>query len=167
MKKSNKYFSGFTLVEMMVVVAIIAILASVFLIGLQGFRGSAYDSRRLSDLQKIQSYLELYYNQQRQYPNTSDWATLQADIKGAQIGVNQLPNDPVSGQTYSYAPCLTGSNIAQSYVLSAIMSDKSSSIVQNQASVNPLCGNGSEVAACPGAPTSLGGSNNGQYCVSP
>ncbi|MEK7593179.1 MAG: type II secretion system protein, partial [Patescibacteria group bacterium] len=40
---------GFTLIEMLIVIAIISILASVFLVGLRGFRGGAYDSRRMMD----------------------------------------------------------------------------------------------------------------------
>ena len=111
---------GFTLVEMLVVVAIIGILASVFLIGLRGFRGSAYDARRLSDLQKVQGYLELYYNKNREYPNASTWAELQTALV-ADAGVSAIPNDPLSAQTYEYA---ADSSDFQSYVLGATLSDE-------------------------------------------
>lgn len=126
MRKINSQ-KGFTLVEMLVVVAIIAILSSVFLVGLRGFRGSAYDSRRLSDLQKVQSYLELYYNQNREYPNASTWADLNAVIKAASIGVSGLPEDPTAKDDANLGYQYAVSTSLQSYVLGARLSDVKSS----------------------------------------
>lgn len=125
----KKTFSqkGFTLVEMLIVVAIIAILASVFLVGLRGFRGSAYDSRRLSDLQKVQSYLELYYNKLRTYPTeATTWDgtdSLEAELGAAGIGVTALPTDP-GGLNYYYQPCRTG----QGYLLVALITSGSKTL---------------------------------------
>lgn len=117
---------GFTLVEVLVVVAIISILASVFLVGLRGFRGGAYDSRRLGDLQKVQSYLEIYYNKDRRYPSSSTWSELSSAITTAGIGVTSIPNDPISSQTYYYGV----SSDRQSYVLGAKISDPDSSLLK-------------------------------------
>jgi len=128
----NKKIAGFTLIEMLVVVAIIAILASVFLIGLRGFRGSAYDSRRLSDLQKVQSYLELYYNQGRAYPNASTWDELNTELSGAGLGITSIPNDPLSSQSYYYGV----DDDFQSYVLGAMLSDPSSSLLTETADID-------------------------------
>lgn len=113
---------AFTLIEMLIVIAIIAILASVFLVGLRGFRGGAYDARRMADLQKNQSYLEIYYTQNRQYPNVSDWSTLQTALINAGVGITALPNDPLPGQTYYYG---VDSTDFQSYVLGARFSTPS------------------------------------------
>ena len=52
---------GFTLIEILIVVAIIAILASVVLIGLGPTQRSGRDARRISDLSEISNALELYY----------------------------------------------------------------------------------------------------------
>ncbi|MDI6717802.1 MAG: prepilin-type N-terminal cleavage/methylation domain-containing protein [Patescibacteria group bacterium] len=113
---------GFTLIEMLIVIAIIAILASVFLVGLRGFRGSAYDSRRIADLQKVQSYLETIYTQTRAYPAATSWSDLQTQIVNANLGISNVPNDPLSessGQNYIYCYETAGK---QGYILGAVLS---------------------------------------------
>jgi len=111
-----KNIKGFTLIEMLIVIAIISILASVFLVGLRGFRAGAYDSRRMADMQKVQSYLEIYYTRNRQYPNVSTWSALQSELVNSEVGISAIPNDPVPGQTYYYG---IDSSDFQSYVLGA------------------------------------------------
>lgn len=144
--KSNK---GFTLIEMLVVVAIIAILASVFLVGLRGFRGSAYDSRRLADLQKVQSYLELYYNQERSYPqNIGSWDQLEDAVVENLEGISKLPDDPISAQHYGYASCGT-----QGYALNALLSDPNASVIEDSLLAEDMaaCGefsNGTSKSLC-------------------
>ena len=113
---------GFTFIEMFIVIAIISILASVFLVGLRGFRAGAYDARRLADLQKVQSYLEIYYTKNRAYPNVSattasGWISLQNELVSADVGVTAIPNDPLSGSGLYYYYGVDGD--LQSYVLGA------------------------------------------------
>lgn len=59
---------GFTLIELLVVIAIISLLSSVVLASLSGARSSARDARRLQDMKQIQTALEMYYNNNGQYP---------------------------------------------------------------------------------------------------
>ena len=68
---------AFTLVELLVVVAIIAILASALLVGLGGARQKARDARRIADLRNVQSALEVYYARNNQYPAATDWSGLE------------------------------------------------------------------------------------------
>src|ERR1700685_3626124 len=62
---------GFTLIEILIVVAIIAILASIVLVGLGPTQESGRDARRLSDLHEVQNGLELFYNKCGFYPGSA------------------------------------------------------------------------------------------------
>lgn len=53
---------GFTLIEMLVVVAIIGLLASVVIVGLGDARKKARDARRLSEVNSIRNWAEANYN---------------------------------------------------------------------------------------------------------
>jgi len=55
MKKGNK--KGFTLVELLVVIAILAILATVSVVGYSSFTQKARDSRAQQELTQIHSYI--------------------------------------------------------------------------------------------------------------
>lgn len=61
---------GFTLVELLVVVAIIGILATIAFLYLPLARAKARDAKRLSAMSDLKNALELYYNDQQQpsYP---------------------------------------------------------------------------------------------------
>ena len=61
---------GFTLIELLVVIAIIGILSSVVLASLNSARKRARDTRRLSDMNQIQTALEYYYDNHGRYPQS-------------------------------------------------------------------------------------------------
>jgi prepilin-type N-terminal cleavage/methylation domain-containing protein len=67
MKKSNK--KGFTLVELLVVVAIIGILAAIAIPQFAKYRQRAQDSSALSDLKTIRLEAEAVYADRFAYPN--------------------------------------------------------------------------------------------------
>ena len=56
------------MIEILIVVAIIGILASVVLVGLGPTQQSGRDARRLSDLHEVQNAIELYYQKYGIYP---------------------------------------------------------------------------------------------------
>ncbi|OGE78208.1 MAG: hypothetical protein A2751_03565 [Candidatus Doudnabacteria bacterium RIFCSPHIGHO2_01_FULL_46_14] len=60
--------SGFTLIELLVVISVIGLLASVILISLNSARAKARDAKRIADIRQIQKALELYYDQNNEYP---------------------------------------------------------------------------------------------------
>lgn len=109
---------GFTLIEILIVVAIIAILASVVLVGLGPTQSLGRDARRVSDLHEVQNGLELYYNAKGAYPVVASggWAALTTALTGASIQINSVPQDPSGGSaTYQYGTDTGGTT----YVLGA------------------------------------------------
>lgn len=133
---------GFTLIEILIVVAIIAILASVVLVGLGPTQQSGRDARRLSDIRQIQTGLELYFSKCGYYPGTvqsaspcgSFSATNFVGLSGASgaltqsgIGISTIPNDPTAGHQYYYATGNSGAN----YILAATLENKSNSAFVN------------------------------------
>ena len=66
----NQKRKGFTLIELMVVVAIMGLLAALAVISLNNARERARDARRISDIKQIQTALEMYYLDNHGYPTT-------------------------------------------------------------------------------------------------
>lgn len=61
---------GFTLVELMVVIAIIALLTSIITSSLFGSRAKARDAKRISDIGQLQLTLAIFFDRCKQYPAT-------------------------------------------------------------------------------------------------
>ena len=106
--KSQK---GFTLIEMVIVIAVIGILMGLVFNGTRSVQSNARDTRRLADLKKIQTYLELYYNKCNYYPGTtascqkstpSNWAGLKIAL-GLVADSGDIPENDPSGNSYYYA----------------------------------------------------------------
>jgi len=99
-------FKGFTLVELLVVMSIIAILAALSIFALSGAREAARDTRRKSDLQSVAAALELYKADCNFYPSSIPSSgtvfTGTACSMGANIYMQAIPDDPQSTQDYAY-----------------------------------------------------------------
>jgi prepilin-type N-terminal cleavage/methylation domain-containing protein len=93
---------GFTLIEMLIVITIIALLASLILVGMGGARAKARDARRIADLRDVQNALELYYSSNSAYPDATTWSALATQLES--VNVNKLPNDPNANDSYEYCP---------------------------------------------------------------
>ena len=70
LKIKNSRKSGFSLVELLVVITIIAILSVVAYSALGGQTTNARNSKRLQDLSSIQGALEVHFIQNGEYPTT-------------------------------------------------------------------------------------------------
>jgi len=62
---------GFTLIEMLVVIGIIGVLASLVLVGLGPSRQAGRDTKRISNLHQVQNLLEVSYLRDAKYPDGS------------------------------------------------------------------------------------------------
>lgn len=59
---------GFTMIELLVVIAIIGLLSTLGIVALNNARMKSRDSRRVNDVSRIQTALEMYYSDQGKYP---------------------------------------------------------------------------------------------------
>lgn len=65
-----KYKKGFTLLELLVVIAVIGIFSGIVIATLNNVRSKSRDARRKSDFRQISTALELYYDEYGGYPAT-------------------------------------------------------------------------------------------------
>ncbi|MEK7149547.1 MAG: hypothetical protein AAB757_01015 [Patescibacteria group bacterium] len=88
----------------------------------------AYDSRKISDLQKIQSNLEVMYKVNNSaYPDAEKWSDLQSKFNNLNLNNFNMPSDPKLGESYVY--CLSDNK--QSYILGSRLSTNTSSILKD------------------------------------
>ena len=66
LRKKN---TGFTIVELLIVIVVIAILAAISVVAYQGVQGRANDSVRRQDIASIRKALELYKADHGRYPD--------------------------------------------------------------------------------------------------
>lgn len=126
---------GFTLIEMLVVISIIGILATLVAANLNSARSRARDAQRKSDMKNIQTALRVYYNDFGVYPGASGgnilgcglgislcpWGSEWSVNSGANVYMQVLPTDPLSpSQSYKYV--FTDSD---NYILSACLENQS------------------------------------------
>ncbi len=64
--KKNK--NGFSLIELLLVVSIIALLATISIVSVNSLRVKARDTRRLADIKQLQANLQMYYMDHHFYP---------------------------------------------------------------------------------------------------
>jgi prepilin-type N-terminal cleavage/methylation domain-containing protein len=69
MDKQLRGNAGFTLLELLVVVAIIGLISSIAFVSMQHARAEARDVKRLADVDAIRTALELYYDDYGIYPD--------------------------------------------------------------------------------------------------
>ncbi|MEA3291616.1 MAG: type II secretion system major pseudopilin GspG [Pseudomonadota bacterium] len=98
----SKAQGGFTLIEIMVVVVIIGLLATMILPRVLGRQDEAFIAKAKSDIRALSSAVKLYKLDNFKYPSTSDGlnvlATSGKDNRGY---IERLPKDPW-GNNYQY-----------------------------------------------------------------
>lgn len=100
----TKLNSGFTLIELIVVMAIIAVLAGMSLFALPGARSSARDGRRQGDLQQIAAALEIYKADFDEYPPAPLPAPGSPLQRSGNTYIQEMPGEPLGGSYYYARP---------------------------------------------------------------
>lgn len=114
MHKRTGLRRGFTLVELIVVIAVIGILASIAIVGFGKYQGDARDARRSSSANVISESLEKYYDQNGEYPGCSqisgDASVVTRDILKGVNDRTLIAPAAASGQTNSIK-CTSAGNV--------------------------------------------------------
>mgnify|MGYP001560786657 CR=1 FL=1 len=100
---------GFTLLELLVVISIIAMLSSFILASISSARLKARDVRRVTDLREIQKALHLYYSDNFTYPASASTCNAAKDWPAAfktalAPYLSPLPVDPKNNLTICTNP---------------------------------------------------------------
>lgn len=128
-KNSRQRWAGFTLIEILVVIVIMAILASIGMVFYSGVGKKTRDARRLKDIQQIKFALEQYRADNFFYPgnigivynscNTGDWLP-----SGIETYFKSAVQDPKNQDPYCYYYEASGDH--KDYELNALLEiDKS------------------------------------------
>ncbi len=106
--KSRISQHGFTIVELLVVVAVAGMLLALVVANYRESKISSRNAKRLQDIREIQNALDLYHTNNRSYPGTADvpgpvTTELTALVNDGYI--KALPSDSLGGNfNYMYCP---------------------------------------------------------------
>lgn len=119
---------AFTLVELLVVISIIGVLASIALVSFRNSQARSRDTQRKSNLKEMKSALELYYSDYGKYPSSSNgqiaacpynpttgigvscaWGSGEF-TDGVRVYFKIMPQDPSDGTHYYYRVVDPGTN---------------------------------------------------------
>jgi len=96
---------GFTLVELLVVVAIIGLLSGMVMLSINSVKAKTRDTQRVTDMNSINTVLNLYHTTYFAYPifdgfitGTDDFSTT---LKNSEL-INTVPTDPLNSGDYRY-----------------------------------------------------------------
>ncbi len=114
MKKDSLTINhGFTLVELLVVISVLGILASIVLVSFGGSQKQARDTQRKSDLKQYQNSLEAYANKSNGFYPQRTSATVASTTLCNDLALTTCPKDP-KDPTYFYYYISDGSGVAGS-----------------------------------------------------
>lgn len=137
MKRGN---SGFTLVELIVVITILAVLGTIAFVSFQGYALSARDSTRITDVRSIIATIEYYKISDDKYPAPSSsfsvsysgwllWSqwSFWEDTREKTKKISNVPLDPLTQTEYAFSV----TNSKQEYQIGAILEWGGTALVPN------------------------------------
>ena len=180
--------SGFTLVELLVVIAIIGLLATITVLAMSGSQQKARDTKRIADLDTIQSTIEVCFVDAcagaSRYPNDTTWTDLGTTLAEY---TTVFPQDPTNDGDNYFIYATNASR--REYVLATLLEDTAHSAldtdidqdygdtvgwaddagseiwVDSVGGVNDGTFGRSATAGGPGAPDQVLCSSTGVYCL--
>lgn len=114
--------SGFTLIELVIVMAILAILLIISMMGWRRQMEKARDAQRKEDLQRISIAFEEYFSDFGCYPPE----TILNNCGGAELApyLDKIPCDPVTREPYQYIVDEDNPACYESYKILAMMANE-------------------------------------------
>lgn len=107
-KLPNKNKKGFTLVELMIVITVIAILATIAVVSFTRVQKQARDTKRKAEIKSLQTALQAYFTEKNTYPVKTSATSASAGLTGLTPSyISSLPAAPQG---------TTGTNTAYMYV---------------------------------------------------
>ncbi len=125
LKNNFKKTNGFTLVELLIVIAIIGVLVTIVIIAINPVKliRDARDSRMRSDLEQIKASMQLYYNDFKRYPTTAPTKNTAWTVSGTNY-MKQFPA-ATDGTDYLYKPlpnnCDNSTTNCTDYIYGAVL----------------------------------------------
>lgn len=103
--------SGFTIVELLIVIVVIGILAALVITTFTGIQQKARDTERQTDIKALQGQIEAYYAQKGNYPtrtniNDSTWRS--TNMKGLDAEALKDPKNPAATGSLAATVSTTG-----------------------------------------------------------
>lgn len=139
--KHTKQF-GFTIVELLIVIVVIAILAAISIVAYNGIQDRARTTSIKSDLNSLNKAIQLYYADNGLYPVTgpSTWMGYNSALNNSFIpglAPKYIQNTPQVGSTSQYPTYIYRSDNGQEYKLIYIV-DSASTLTSAMLSGNSL-----------------------------
>lgn len=114
-KSMKRTSSGFTIVELLIVIVVIGILAAITTVAYNGIQQRSRDAQRSSDIATLQKALEMYHVDNGGYPTCSTTTYVVGAARGACYSddalfvaslapkyTSKVPRDPTSTGEYRY-----------------------------------------------------------------
>lgn len=106
--------SGFTIIELLIVIVVIGILATLVIVSFTGIQQRARNTKRQTDINAIASHVEAYYANEGKYPtraNMNDATFQSTNLKGLDPAAYKDPSGTAStlaaapaANVYAYQP---------------------------------------------------------------
>ena len=133
--KHNK--TGFTLLEVLLVISTVGLLSSAVFVGVSRQIKKSHDAKRKTDVHELQVALELYFTNNQRYPDQlifNGQPLTSAD--GQTIYLNSVPRDPKNVNPSLYVYNATPSGQASGYDICAY---KLEAVIENPVGDESFC----------------------------